>query len=156
MLFILFESCTNHDLEDPMLEETSDESLFTEINAGRYMYFEGGTMFPAASPSPHSSFRLRFNSVAQQALNNNGELDPNGSFPAGSIIVKESYQNQSLYSYAVMKKSPSDPNATNGWVWGGYLTDSQILVSINEKGSRCVDCHSGTPNRDLVRTFDLH
>jgi hypothetical protein len=156
VFFILLWSCTNHDLEDPSLANTSDESLFAEVDAGGFTYYEGGTMFPAASPSPHSSFRLRFNSIAQQALNNNGELDQNGSFPIGSVIVKEGYLNQTFNSYAVMKKSPTDPNAVNGWLWGGYLIDGQTTISITEKGSHCVDCHSGTPNRDLVRTFDLH
>jgi len=58
--------------------------------------------------------------------------------------------------YAVMKKDPSNGNAGNGWIWAEFETNGTVKTSVSAKGSACISCHSGTPNRDLIRTFDLH
>jgi hypothetical protein len=149
-------SCVNHDTSDPNLEPATDASLFDEVSEAGYVYYQNGNTFSSASPSPHGAFKLRFNSIAASALDNTGELPVSGSFPVGSIIVKESYQSNNLNSYVVIKKVPQDPNAGNGWIWGWYQLDGTASISIEEKGSKCTNCHSETPNRDLVRTFDLH
>jgi len=108
------------------------------------------------SPSPHGQFKLRFNAIAASVLDNTGELPTNGRFPVGSILVKESYLNNTLSGLVVIKKAPTDANASNGWLWGFYSLDGVATISIEEKGSQCVNCHSSSPNRDLIRTFDLH
>ena len=62
-------------------------------------------------------YKLRFNSVALQALDSNGELPENASFPKGSVLVKEVYRNSVLIVLAVIKKAPTDANAGDGWLW---------------------------------------
>ena len=101
-------------------------------------------------------YRLRFNSIAFQALDANGELAENGRFPTGSILVKESYINSAPNILTVIKKSPTDPNAAEGWLWADFRLDGTPTISISDKGNRCTGCHNETPNRDRVRTFDLH
>ncbi|MBL0054566.1 MAG: hypothetical protein IPP29_25345 [Bacteroidetes bacterium] len=40
--------------------------------------------------------------------------------------------------------------------WAEFKPDGTVTYSAANKGSGCIGCHSGTPNRDLTRTFDLH
>jgi hypothetical protein len=101
-------------------------------------------------------FKLRFNSVAFAALGPDGELPENSSFPTGSVVVKEVFVNSTIAVLAVIKKSPADPNAGQGWLWAEYALDGTPHFSIEQKGNGCIGCHNETPNRDLVRTFDLH
>lgn len=153
---IILKSCVNHDIGDPSLEPTTDASLFDEANSTGFTFYQNGAIIQQVSPSTHGQFKLRFNAIAASVLDNTGELPANGRFPVGSIIVKESYRNNTLSALDVIKKSPTDVNASNGWLWGVYALDGVAAVTIENKGSQCVNCHSGTPNRDLVRTFDLH
>jgi hypothetical protein len=155
-VFILMKSCTHHDLSDPTQLPATDSTLFAETNDNGYLYFQNGEILAPALQSVHGPFRTRFNSVAQSALDNTGKLATNGSFPEGSVIVKESYKNGTLNVISAMKKAPGDPKAGSGWVWAEYAVDGTPLVSIDGKGAFCINCHSETPNRDLVRTFDLH
>ena len=134
----------------------ADEALYNEVKASGYSYYQSGNILPGASSSPHGSFKLRFNSVAQTVLDSTGELPTGVSFPTGSIIVKEVYDGSSLHLYAVMKKDPSNENAGSGWLWAELNTDGSTEFSTGKKGDGCVSCHSNTPNRDLTRTFDLH
>jgi hypothetical protein len=153
---ILIPSCVNHDLGDASLEPTTDASLFAEATSSGFTYYQNGAILAPVSPSPHGPFKLRFNSVASTVLDNTGELPEDGRFPDGSVIVKEGYQNNTLSLVIAIRKAPADDNASSGWVWGAYLLDGTPTISIEDNGSQCVDCHSNTPNRDLIRTFDLH
>lgn len=134
----------------------ADNALYSEVKAGGYSYYQNATLLSAAAASPHGSFKLRFNSTAQAALDSTGELPSGHTFPHGSIIVKEIYSGSSLNLYAVMKKDPSNGNAGSGWVWAEFNTDGSAHFSTGKKGDGCISCHSNSPNRDLVRTFDLH
>lgn len=154
--FILFKSCTYHDLSDSTVENETDASLFDELNENGYTYYQNGNILSPASQSPHGSFKLRFNATALSALSNDGEIAPNGRFPNGSVIVKEVYVNSVLHILAVIKKMPTDANAGNGWLWAEYHINGDPAYSIQSKGEGCINCHSETQNRDLVRTFDLH
>ncbi|HNR19352.1 MAG TPA: cytochrome P460 family protein [Bacteroidia bacterium] len=78
------------------------------------------------------------------------------SFPTGSIIVKEIFCGSTINPYAVMKKDPSNGNTGNGLVWTEFNTDGSSAFSTGKKDDGCISCHSGSPNRDLTRTFDLH
>jgi hypothetical protein len=160
LLLVIFvasaiQSCADDDDDDPPGPDP-DEALFEEIMGSGYAYYQGGAILPADSASPHGSFRLRFNTIAQSALDSTGELPAGGTFPDGSILVKEVYDSTSLDLYAVMKKDPSNSNAGSGWLWAEYDTDESVINPINNNGTACVSCHSATPNRDLVRTFDFH
>lgn len=152
----ILKSCVNHDIGDSTLEPITDASLFEEANDSGFAYYANGNILSAVSPSPHGSFKLRFNSIAATALDNTGELPANGTFPAGSVVVKEGFQNNTLNLLIAIKKAPTDANAGDGWVWGAYLLDGTPTITIQDKGAQCVNCHNDTPNRDLLRTFDLH
>jgi hypothetical protein len=152
---VLLSKCVSHDLGDPDLLESTDASLFDEATDNGFVYFQGGNTLSKANESPHGNFKLRFNSIATSVLKG-GDLPLGRSFPVGSVIVKEVYQNSTLAVLAVMKKIPTDPSAGSGWLWAEYQLSGVSLVSIKSKGNGCINCHSATPNRDLVRTFDLH
>ena len=154
--FLPLISCVYHELEAPSSSPITDASLFEEINAAGFEYYQGGAILTAASASPHGIFRLRFNEEALSSLDATGELPVGGTFAEGSVIVKEVYQNNALYAYAVLKKAPSDVNAGNGWLWSEFGPDGSSLFSIAAKGNGCISCHDDLPNRDFVRTFDLH
>lgn len=156
IVVVFFSACVNHEFRDVAESVNTNESLFTELDAGTYQYYQNGATLPPASASPHGSFRLRFNDIASSSLDNSGELPVNSTFKEGSIIVKEVYRNNELSLYAVMKKATTDPSAANGWLWAEYALDGIAVFSINQKGTSCTNCHSETPNRDFVRTFDFH
>jgi hypothetical protein len=156
VVVILFKSCVDHEISDPDIPDASDASLFEETNDSGYTYYQSGNIISPAPESAHSMYKLRFNSIASQALDGNGELPENASFPRGSVLVKEVYRNSALIGLAVMKKAPTDANAGNGWLWAEFALDGTPGPSITNRGSGCISCHNDTPNRDLVRTFDLH
>ena len=100
---------------------------------------------------------MRFNSIALSALTDNGKLPAGGSFPTGSLVVKELWRDSlgaTLAGYAIMEKLPNDTNQAAGWVWaevgptgGGYM--------LSSKGDICTGCHGESGNRDYVRLFEL-
>ena len=149
-------SCVSHSIEDPSIEPTTDVSLFEEASLPGFTFYQNGNVLQAVDPSPHGHFKLRFNDIAGAVLDNTDELPAGQAFPSGSILVKEAYQNNTLTGLIIIKKAPTDPHAGGGWLWGFYTLDGVATISIEERGSQCVNCHSSTPNRDLIRTFDLH
>jgi len=101
---------------------------------------------------------VRFNAIAQAALDDTGKLPVGSSIPTGSIIVKEIYSsaNGSIDLYAIMKKDPSSSVSVSGYQWAEFKPDGSTFFSTKKKGNGCISCHSSSPNRDLVRTVDLH
>lgn len=148
---IIIQSC-----KKDTADTDADKALYSEISAGGYTYYQSGTLLSGVSPSPHGSFMLRFNATALAALDSTGELPAGGIFPSGSVIVKEIFDGSNINLYAVMKKDPSNGNAGSGWVWAEFNTDGSAAFSTGKKGNGCISCHSGSPNRDLTRTFDVH
>lgn len=136
--------------------ENEEEDLFNALQQSGYTYYQNGAVLSAAAPSPHGSFKLRLNAVAQAVVDSAGEIPAGNSFPEGSIIVKEVYSGNSLNLYAIMKKTTESKYAASGWVWAEFDPQGKAIFSISKKGDGCISCHSGTPNRDLVRTYDLH
>lgn len=148
----LFYSCK----KDEETDVDGDNALYSEISMSGYTYYQNGDLLTGVSPSPHGSFRLRFNATALAALDSTGELPAGSSFPNGSVIVKEVGTASAVSLYAVMKKDPSNSNAGSGWLWAEYEPGGSVAYSVARNGEGCISCHSGTPNRDLTRTFDLH
>ena len=133
--------------------QLTDEKLFqlTTDTAGHTFYQSANYLAPAGG-SPHGIFRLRFNPKAQSALDGTGELPVSGNFPDSSLLVKEVYDAPSgnLTVYAVMYK-------LNGvWNWAEYGSGGNTVFSVYNNANTCTNCHNQTPNRDQVRTFDLH
>lgn len=76
MLSILFQSCKKDNIST-----STDTDLYNVIkNANSYTYYAGTTgITPGTGNSPHGFERVRFNSVAQAAL------DSTGKFPVGVL-----------------------------------------------------------------------
>lgn len=138
--------------------DSADKELYDEtINSSYIFYQNSNAILNAAGNSPHGSFKLKFNPVAQSALDSTGKLPSGNQFPSGSLIVKEVYGGgTSLSLYAIMKKAPGNVNAGSSWLWAEYKPGGETIVSVTDKGSGCIGCHSGNTNRDLTNSFDLH
>ena len=79
--------------------------------------------------------KLRFNSIAQGALDENGKLPKNKQFPEGSIIVKEIFSGADIRQLAVMQKKQGDPNLAQGWVWVEYNPSGAVDYGVFIKRS---------------------
>jgi Cytochrome P460 len=151
-LFTCMASCKkeNTDIETALFSEFSSPTGYT-------YYKNNSTILASSAESAHNRFfRVRFNEIAKNALTNNGKLPVGGTFPTGSIVVKELYDsaNGQIVLYAIMKKVPNDANAGSGWIWAEFNANGQIQYSTTKKGAGCISCHN-TNGRDLVRLFDL-
>lgn len=143
----------------PQVIQSPDQQLFYKsIKTSDFIYYKNNnTVFPSSSPSAHNPyFRVRFNHIGANALTDNGKLPVGGSFPIGSLVVKELYneQNGELKYLAVMEKIPTDTNSGAGWLWGEYKANGEVHIGVPAKGAACISCHS-TNARDYVRLFDL-
>lgn len=157
VIFIVVQSCEYHDVNDDVSSRPqTEEQLLEEINQTGYEYFRSAQILNPASTSPHGAFKLRFNQIAWAALDEQEKLPKGKTFPEGSVIVKEVFSNNAVSVYAIMKKTSSDYNAKEGWLWAEILPDGKPAYQLSLKGAVCVNCHRDTPNRDLVRTFDVH
>lgn len=152
-LLVLTTSCKE---EDKDTEE--DNALYEEITSiTEYYFYKNNEDYVVSSDeSPHNDyFRVKFNSVANEVLTDNGKLPEDGTFPDGSIIIKELYNEAEgdLQLYAVMKKTDSE-NTAGGWLWGEYKPEGATFHSVGEKGKGCFSCHT-INERDYVRVFNL-
>lgn len=151
---LLFDSCKKKEEEE---NAAADAELYNAVKSDNgYTYFQNGDLLSGKAPSPHGSFKLRFNATAAAALDTSGYLPSGSSFPNGSIIVKDIYKNGALDLIAVMKKDPGNDDAASGWIWSEYEPDGTVFYSISSQGDQCTACHSTSANRDLTKTFDLH
>jgi hypothetical protein len=133
------------------------ETLYKESTSPDLVFYKNkDTLYPPKSDSPHGEFKLKFNSVAAASLDNTGKLPAGKEFEKGALIVKEVHKNGSVDLYAVMKKDPSSKFAANKWVWAEFKKDGSTFHSVSKRGEGCTGCHSGSTNRDLTRSFDLH
>ncbi|MEO8085607.1 MAG: cytochrome P460 family protein [Bacteroidota bacterium] len=155
LLIAVSQSCKKKDETNP----ANDTELFALVGQSGYTYYNGTPGITAGvGNSPHGFERVRFNATAQAALDTTGKLPAGNSFPAGSVIVKEIYTSAtgSINLYAVMKKDPSSSVSGSGYLWAEFKPDGTASFSTGKKGDGCISCHSGSANRDLARTFDLH
>lgn len=147
---IIFQACQKRKIKN------LEEEIYDDFSKGSYSYYQGGVILSPAGPSPHGDFKLKYNSVAATVLDSNGELPTGGTFPNGSILVKEVYSSGAINLYAVMKKDTESKFAANGWIWIEYSTDGKTVFSAKKKGDGCISCHSSGTARDQVKTYDLH
>ncbi len=154
------QSCKDDKEDDPIPAPTTDEQLFTEISTlTGYTYYVGTPDITAAlGGSPHGFERVRFNAIAQAALDGTGKLPVGGTFPEGSVIVKNIYASATgpLTMMAVMKKASTNSSSGSNYLWAEFKLNGENVYSSALQGAGCVSCHSAPDNRDLVRTFDLH
>ena len=155
LLIVFSQSCKKKDEVSP----DDDNALFAFVGQSGYTYYVGTPGITAGvGNSPHGFERVRFNATAKAALDTTGKLPAGSSFPTGSVIVKEIYNSAagSINLYAVMKKDPTSTVSGSGYQWAEFKPDGTATFSTGKKGDGCISCHSGSGNRDLLRTFDLH
>jgi hypothetical protein len=106
----------------------------------------------SGSGHPQPFLRTRYNSIAASKLDSNGKIMAGATFPEGSLIVKELYDNSTtLGRYAILyKKSGSADADANGWVWGYINADGGVASAASNKGSSCTSCHSQSDNIDYM------
>jgi hypothetical protein len=160
LLFLLVTLCAVACTKEKTEEESpSAKIIFEEISTYTdYTFYKGDSTIVHSSPqSGHNAFfRVRFNKIAAAALTDSGKLPVNGTFPEGSIIVKDLYNTQTgaKVLYSVLKKNSMNANATNGWLWIEFEPNGNEIYKITNKGDGCVSCHSNN-HRDNVRVFNL-
>lgn len=134
-----------------------NEALYDEaIASGLELYKNNDSILSAAGGSPHGPFKLKFNSTSVSQFGTDDKFPSGSTFQNGSLIVKEAYSGTTLTLYAIMKKDADSKFSANGWLWGEYEPDGKVIYSVGEKGKSCTSCHSGSPNRDLTKSFDFH
>jgi len=150
-LAVLATSCKKAEAtseDEEIIEETLNKPLF---------FYQGNDVaLSAAGNSPHGSFKLLFNQTAFDALDSTGRLPVGGTFPEGSLVVKDILKGGTTDLYAIMYKKPGSSNAGEGWLWNEFKPNGDIVISVSDKGKACISCHRGNTNRDFTNSFDLH
>ena len=141
-------SCTKEIAKNPELA-FGEKALYDSCrNAAAFKYYKNRDSVyhvAQASNSPHGAFKLKLNFVAFAALTDSGRLPVGKRFPEGSMAVKEV---QSDGMYAFMYKH------NNTWLWGEAFADGTTSFSVlKDPKTSCVNCHSQSGQRDLVRSF---
>ncbi len=120
-----------------------------------FVWFKySSALLPKSAGSGHNFafLRTRFNSIAAAKLDTAGKVINGTTFPEGSLIVKELYQNESTFSrYAIMYKQGSSKYADKfGWVWGYMSSDGKVVEPAKNDGKECTGCHTQGGNIDLT------
>lgn len=150
LLIVALICCTKDQGKNPSLAYT-DRALLDSCKQDYHRYYKDdeSTLLSGAH-GPHGTFKLRFNSIAYNALTDQGKLPSGSSFPEGSLLIKDVYSGSSLTLYAIMYKK------SNAWLWAEIEPGGSILHSINAAESICTGCHSQSGNRDLAVSFNFY
>jgi len=136
--------------------EGTNKELFdmSKTTSGFTWYKNSSSILSKSSGSghPQSLLRTRYNATAATMLDSSGKVMANASFPEGSLIVKELYDNAtSLSRYAILYKQTNHIDAdARGWVWGYINEDGSVAEAASKKGSACISCHLQSDNIDYM------
>lgn len=135
--------CKHEPAENPLDQELYQAALNT---SGHVWYKGSDALLPRSPGSGHNEafLRTRFNAIAATVLDSAGKVLPDTVFPAGSLVVKELWSDQStVRTYAVLLKRPDEPAAdAGGWVWGYLEADGGVRESALNMGMACRTCHT--------------
>lgn len=138
-------------------EADSVDALLLDLarsEEGATWYKNNTDLLATSGGSGHAQpyLRTRYNALAAAMLDSNAQVSPGITFPAGSVIVKELWDDASTLSlYAVMYKRPGHPYAdATDWVWGYVQPDGEAREPSRNAGSACRGCHGGGGNIDLT------
>jgi hypothetical protein len=155
-ILITLESCKKDKGEPIKGKELTDVELFnmSTTAVGFTWYGNSDSLLVKSSGSGHSQpfLRTRYNAVAASKLDSSGKIMSGATFPEGSLIVKELYNDRTTIGrYAVLyKQSGSAVADANGWVWGYINSDGSVAHSISLKGAGCISCHSQSGSIDYM------
>jgi hypothetical protein len=154
VLLLTFSQC-----KKTAIATDTDQQLVSAAKAttGLTYYKNDSTIVHSSPQSAHNAyFRVKYNAIAIAALTDSGKLPVGGTFPEGSLVVKELYNSPTgaLLNLAIFKKASGDANAEAGWLWGEYGVDGTVKHGITQKGNGCISCHSADA-RDYNRVFEL-
>jgi hypothetical protein len=141
--------------KDKVLAGT-DKELFdmAKTTAGFVWYKNSSALLDKSGGSGHPQpfLKTRYNAIAATQLDTTGKIIAGSTFPEGSLIVKELYDNATkLGRYAILyKKSASEDADSNGWIWGYIDADGSVAVPASQKGTSCINCHSQADNIDYM------
>ena len=109
-----------------------------------YMLSDGLLDKSAGSGHNYPFLRTRYNTEAATQLDPDGKIKPGASFPEGSLVVKELYNDGStLGRYAILYKDSGNADAdANGWVWGYIDANGSVAEPASKKGTSCIGCHT--------------
>lgn len=154
---LFFVCCAAFTLSTCNKATDEDKALFNRaVTTNGFTWYKGNdAKLSSTQVNAHNwQVRVRFNAIAQAALTDNGKLPIGGTFPEGSLIVKESYDdNDNFTVYAVMEKAPNNSAAGEGWLWAEYDIDGKAVHSISKSNTGCINCHNDSGNRDFVMFF---
>lgn len=130
------------------VEPFTSHKLFPNVDS-----VTSGTLNGSTAHQP--LVRVSMNATAFSALQN-GSLPTGTSFPDSSVIFKQIIMNGQTVLYAVILKDRQSPLSSNGWLWAEYQPNGSVAISVNNRGSGCIACHSREqgPQNDFVRTFE--
>ncbi len=135
-------------------ESSQDRELYDQAIAGDE--YKSWSQFPGASPDllpsgQHNGDFVRsyMNDVAVAAI-----ADFDGSFPDGTILVKEQYEDAGgtvKSGHTVMLKLDGFDSAHGDWYWVAYNAKGETTAH-NGKAEYCSGCHTAAMSNDWVYT----
>lgn len=134
----------------------TDAELFEKAKATTgFTYYKKSTeLLDKSSGTGHSQpyLRTKYNDIAATKLDSTGKIIAGTTFPEGSLIVKELFDNTTTIGrYAMLYKNSSSPDAdAKGWVWGYVNSDGKVAEPASKKGTSCINCHSQSDNIDYM------
>lgn len=145
----IFYSCTKDIGKNPLLGY-GDKPLFDSCKkADGLYYYKGSSAVIANDPaagSPHGSFKLKFNSIANSMLTDGGMIPAGQVFPNGSMVIKET--TSGLYAFLYKREG--------SWLYGEVNQQSgKVVHSVSAEPSICTGCHNFA-SRDHVISFDFY
>jgi hypothetical protein len=126
------------------------KDLYTRVSAGAgFRAWQRAPNFPFRKPSftDHSdAVEVFVNPIVSKAL---AGPDPVMTWPVGSIIVKESYADNTKNAVAIIEKK------TGGtWFWAEYDADGKAIYSGHP--DVCINCHKNREGySDWVYSFEF-
>jgi hypothetical protein len=150
LVLLLALHCTKSVGKNPALAYTDNALLDSSKAAGRYYYKNDPVKLLSGANGPHGAFKLRFNNIAFNALQDSGSLPLKKQMPDGSLVIKDVYDKGQVGLYAIMYK------LSGSWLWAEIEPDGEVHYSVNKDPGVCINCHSQAGNRDLLRTFTYH
>lgn len=126
--------------------DVPDATLFalSQPDASWTFYKRSAVPFKRSSQAHTESHALvRYNTFAASALDPEGKVRANASFPDSSIIVKELSNGTTITTLAIMMKLRGSASAGHGgWVWAEFGPTGAVKYPTKGRGAACSSCHA--------------